>query len=71
MAMSNGILIISDRPKEGNICLLFYCNVFLWKPHAKQVWFSYKQKQKMVVMNSVPNCPVLSVGNMMLTCAKE
>lgn len=71
MAMSNGILIINDRPKEGNICLLFYCNVFLWKPHAKQVWFSYKEKQKMVVMNSVPICPVVSVGNTVLTCSKE
>jgi len=62
MAMSVGILIINDQPKEGNISLLFYCNIFLWKPHAKQVLFSYKQKQKMVVMNAVPICPVVSVG---------
>jgi len=71
MAMSNGILIINDRPEEGNICLLFDCNVFLWKPHAKQVWFRYKEKQKMVVMIAVPICPVVSVGNTVLTCAKE
>jgi len=69
MAMSNGLLIINDRPKEGNICLLF--NVFLWKPHAKQVWFSYKEKQKMAVMNSVPVCLVVSAGNAVLTCTKE
>jgi hypothetical protein len=69
--MSVGILIINNQPKEGHTCLLFYCNVFLWKPHAKQVWFSYKQKQKMVVMNAVPICPVVSVGNTVSTCAKE
>lgn len=67
MAMSNGVLIINYRPKERNICLLFYCNVFLWKPRAKQICFGYKQKQKVVVMNSVLICPVVSVGNTMLT----
>jgi len=63
MAMSNGMLIIN----EGNIYLLFYCNVFLCGDRM----LSYKQKQKMVVMNSVPICPVVSVGNTVLTCVKE
>ena len=36
MAMSNGMLIINDRPKEGNICLLFYFNVFLCENHMQK-----------------------------------
>lgn len=71
MAMSNGILISDNQLKEGNICLLFYFNVFFCKPHAEQVWFSYKQKEKVVVMSAVSISPVVSIGNTVLTCAKE